>query len=235
MDRFLIVEDDARQRSVLARALCEDGDAAENVGTIAEARALLRSRQYDLVILDRMLPDGDGVAFCEELRRQGIRIPVLMLTARGELTDRVTGLTNGADAYLVKPFELDELRAMVLALLRRDRFGARFVDGDFVIDFVAREAWSGDRRLDLTPREFALLARLATAAEVAVSRADLLQSVWQLSFDPGSGVLDVHVSHLRAKLETDAWRLETVRGLGYRFRRQARSNPERVSGAGPSA
>lgn len=221
MDRFLIVEDDARQRSVLQRALREDGHLVEDAGTLADARKKVLAQTFDLVILDRMLPDGDGEEFCVELRRQGIRTPVLMLTARGELKDRVSGLTVGADAYLVKPFELEELKATALALIRRDRLGSRFVDGSFVIDFLARETWSSGKRLDLTPRQFALLARLATEVDVPVSRADLLRSVWHLDFDPGSGVLDVQVSHLRAKLETEAWRLETVRGVGYRLRKSA--------------
>ena len=219
MDRVLIVEDDPRQRNVLARALREDGFDLDDVGTIDEAREKVLSRRYDVIVLDRMLPDGEGVDFCIELRRNGLHAPVLMLTARGELRDRVAGLTVGADAYLVKPFELDELRALLVALIRRDRIGTRFVDGAFVLDFVSRDAWSGERRLELTPREFALLARLATEADVPVSRADLHRSVWQLSFDPGSGVLEVHVSRLRTKLEGEAWRLETVRNIGYRFRR----------------
>lgn len=223
VDRFLVVEDDVRQRSVLSRALREDDHTVDEVATIAEAREKLLSQPYDIIILDRMLPDGDGLDLCVEIRRHGLRAPVLMLTARGELRDRVTGLVVGADAYLVKPFEFDELKALVVALIRRDRVGARFMDGGFVVDFFAREAWSNSKRLDLTPREFALLARLVNEADIPVSRADLHRSVWQLNFDPGSGVLDVHVSHLRAKLDCEAWRIQTVRGIGYRFRKlQAR-------------
>jgi DNA-binding response OmpR family regulator len=220
MDRILVVEDDIKQRRVLSRALAEEGIDVVEAATMEEARARFNPRSFDALIVDRMLPDGDGLALCSEVRRSGASAPILMLTARGELNDRVEGLREGADYYVVKPFEIEELLAVLTALIRRSRMGVMFLDGDLKIDFIAREASLAGKRIDLTDRELALLARLAADAGRPVSRSQLLESVWHLAFDPGSGVLEVHVSRLREKLGEDAWRVETVRRVGYRLRKQ---------------
>ena len=141
-----------------------------------------------------------------------------MLTARGETADKVTGLRAGADDYLVKPFELDELLARLEALVRRGKVGVALTVGDLTLDRLSRRAALAGAPLDLTAKEFALLVRLAVDAEKAVERTKLLLDVWQLKFDPGSGVLDVHVSRVRDKLGDRAWMIETVRGTGYRLR-----------------
>ena len=217
MANVLIVEDDPRLLDLLSRALGGEGYVIDHARDLAQARALLAQRRFDAIVLDRMLPDGDGAELCVELRRKRARTPVLLLTARGEVHDRVSGWQAGADNYLVKPFELEELLAVVARLVGRERENL-YVDGSFRIDLVMHEVRDGDRRFDLTAREYALVARLAIAAGEAVSRADLFSDVWNLRFDPKSGVLDVHVSRLREKLGDQAWRIETVRGVGYRLR-----------------
>jgi DNA-binding response OmpR family regulator len=220
MDRILVVEDDIRQRRIVARALSEERIEVDEAASLSDARERLERNRFDAIVVDRMLPDGDGLTLCAHVRSVGLTAPILMLTARGELSDRVAGLREGADYYLVKPFEIVELIAALGALVRRSRMGLVFADGDLTIDFVAREARLRGKRLDLTQRELALLARLAADAGKPVARAELLDSVWHLAFDPGSGVLEVHVSRLREKLGDDAWRVETVRLVGYKLRRE---------------
>lgn len=217
--RALIVEDDARLGALLERVLSEEGYEPTRCTTYADGmrKAALG---FDVIVLDWMLPDGDGPAFCEELRRGNNYAPILMLTARGEVGDRVKGLRSGADDYLIKPFEVDELVARVDALVRRGAQLSRLVVGELVIDRLQRNCTLGGSLLELTVREYELLSRLASAGGSPVSRAALLRDVWRMSFDPGSGVLDVQVSRLRDKLGKFAARLETVRGIGYRLRHE---------------
>jgi DNA-binding response OmpR family regulator len=167
-----------------------------------------------------MLPDGDGANFCEEMRSSGSTVPLLMLTARGEVADRVRGLRAGADDYLVKPFDVEELLLRVEGLGRRGRVGSMLRLGELTVDPLMREARVGTSRLELTAKELQLLVTLASGRGEVLSRSQLLQQVWGLGFDPGSGVLDVHVSRLRDKLGAYAWMVETVRGSGLRFRSQ---------------
>ncbi len=216
--KVLVVEDDSQLAELLVRVLSEEGHAAELCRTLAEGRAKATAGPYDAIILDWMLPDGDGLTLCEELRRAQIFTPVLMLTARGEVADRVLGLRTGADDYLTKPFDIEELLARLFALTRRAARPAIWSHQGLEIDRLAREAHIDGRRLDLTQREFALLARLAEEAGRPVPRAALFAGVWHLHFDPGSGVLEVHVSRLRDKLGDHAWMVETVRGVGYRLK-----------------
>jgi DNA-binding response OmpR family regulator len=216
--KVLIVEDDPQLAGLLGRMLGEEGYASDLCKTLAEAREKASSGAYDVVVLDWMLPDGEGLLLCEEMRRAGVFTPVLMLTARGEVHDRVLGLRTGADDYVVKPFDIDELLARIFALTRRAARAAVFRHGELEIDRLAREARVQGARLDLTQREFSLLARLADDVGRAVPRAALFEGVWHLRFDPGSGVLEVHVSRLRDKLGDYAWMVETVRGVGYRLR-----------------
>lgn len=219
MTKVLVVEDDPKLSSVLARVLCEEGHEPVVVATMERAFAMVEERQPDLAVVDRMLPDGDGLDLCRRLRRAGVAVPVLMLTALGELADRVAGLDAGADDYVVKPFELEELLARVRALLRRSSAPVRTA-GPLRIDFRARRVWDGDRAIDVTAREFDVLAHLVEAEGAVLSRSRLLAAVWATDRDPGTNLVEVHVSRLRSKLADVAWSIETVRGGGYRFRRE---------------
>jgi DNA-binding response OmpR family regulator len=214
--RVLIVEDDPSLGELLTRVFREEGST---VTWCTSATSGLKEVGcgYDVILLDWMLPDAEGPAFCESLRRANNLTPVLMLTARGELCDRVSGLRSGADDYLVKPFEIEELLARLEALVRRSRQLSELRIGELRIDRLERRCTQRGLPLDLTAREYELLVCLALADGAAIPRATLLRSVWKLSFDPGSGVLDVHISRLRDKLGEDAAFIETVRGIGYRW------------------
>ncbi len=217
---LLVVEDDPQLSDFLLRVLQDEGHTA--LVTTGGKQALDAARApetpFDVIVLDWMLPDMEGPEVASRLRASGLTAPILMLTARGELSDKVTGLRAGADDYLVKPFEVDELLARVEALGRRGRIGQALVVGALSLDRMTRRATLGDTLIDLTAKEFGLLVRLALSAEQPVDRTSILLDVWQLKFDPGSGVLDVHVSRLRDKLGDHAWMIETVRGTGYRLR-----------------
>jgi DNA-binding response OmpR family regulator len=216
--RILIVEDDLKLARFLVKILTEEGYAADVCRNGAEAVPLVASGGHDLVLLDLMLPGLDGLSVCRQLREAGMAVPILMLTARGELEERVLGLESGADDYVVKPFEVEELLARVKAVSRRSAAAAPMQLGPLAIDRLGRRVLAGARELDLTARELDLLVHLAFRREQVVSRADLLTHVWGMSHDPGTNVVDVHVSRLRDKLEEHAWMIETVRGSGYRFR-----------------
>lgn len=216
--RVLIVEDDAKLARFLVKILREEGYEADVCRSGSDAMSRLQERAHDLVILDWMLPDRDGLSVCQAVRSDGVSIPILMLTARGELKDRVLGLESGADDYLVKPFEVEELLARVRALWRR-ACGAQPVRlSGLAIDAINRRVLLDGQILDLTAREYGLLVQLASQPERIMTRAELLASVWDTSHDPGTNVVEVHVSRLRDKLGARAWMIETVRGRGYRFR-----------------
>lgn len=212
------MEDDAQLAELLERVFQEDGHTTTVCGTLADAERALAEGHPDIVVLDWMLPDGDGLALCARLRAQQPPLPVLMLTARGEVADRVTGLRTGADDYVTKPFDVEELLARTFAVYRRvsQTWVTRF--GDIEIDRRSQIVRAAGKRIELTAREYALLARLADAPDACVPRATLLADVWNTSFDPGSGVIDVHVSRLRDKLDGLSWMVETVRGQGLRLR-----------------
>jgi DNA-binding response OmpR family regulator len=165
-----------------------------------------------------MLPGLDGLEVCRRLRSQGSTLPILMLTARGEVQERVLGLNAGADDYLGKPFEVSELVARVQALLRRAAGHAQLALGPLVLDQVQRKVTLEGRELELTQREFALLLHLIHHRQRTVSRSELLSSVWSTQFDPESNVIEVHMSRLRNKLGGHAYLIDTVRGRGYRLR-----------------
>lgn len=221
--RILVVEDEQRVASFIAKGLEGAGYRTEVVYRGAEAvdRALAEGEAFSLILLDAGLPDKDGFAVLEEIRAADQDTPILMLTARADVPSRVRGLDLGADDYLPKPFDFDELLARVRAHLRHKRQPTSFVleAGDVRLDLKARRVSRGERCVDLTSREFTLLEFFLRHPGQVLSRSQLLNGVWGYDFDPGSNVVDVYVGYLRAKLDDpDAPSvIETVRGGGYRL------------------
>lgn len=215
--RVLLVEDDDALADFLLRVFAEEGFDAVRCTTGAEALERIDQDEHTVVVLDRMLPDQDGITVCSEIRRQGLGTAILMLTARGEVADRVGGLNAGADDYLVKPFDVDELLARIRALRRRTGASVTTI-GPLRFDWRQRAASIAGARLDLTSREFDLLAHLAGQPDRPAGRAELLEVVWQTRFDPGTNVIEVYINRLRNKLGEHATMLETVKGSGYRLR-----------------
>ena len=232
MSRILIIEDETPMRTALADVLAGEGYRPL---TAADGESGLRKaldEKPDLILLDIMMPRLDGFAVCAELRRLGHAVPVLMLTAKGQIEDRVTGLDAGADDYLVKPFSTEELLARVRALLRRSRkeghAPTKLKLGDVEIDLARQTASRGRKPIHLTAKEFAMLRLLAEAEGEPVSREKFLDVVWGYAAFPTTRTVDNHVASLRAKLEKnpDAPRwLKTVHGVGYRLERR-RKNEE---------
>ncbi|MBP2196294.1 two-component system response regulator PmrA [Erwiniaceae bacterium L1_54_6] len=215
--KLLIVEDDALLQSGLAQALSAQGYAVDCAASAAESNALLRSGQYSLIVLDLGLPDRDGAALLRQWRRDGIAVPVLILTARDALEDRVDGLDAGADDYLVKPFALVELQARVRALIRRYQGHSDNLlqQGDLTLNLSSQQVLLENQPLEITPKEFALLTRLLMRVGQNVHRETLQQDLYSWNDDPGSNTLEVHIHNLRRKLGKD--RIKTVRGVGYRL------------------
>jgi two-component system OmpR family response regulator len=217
--RLLIAEDDTKLATALARGLRADGYAVDIVGTGDDALFNARVYAYDAVILDVMLPGVDGVEVCRALRDEGRWWPVLMLTARDGVSDRVRGLDSGADDYLVKPFDYDELVARLRAVIRRGgpERPAVIRVGDLVIDPAARTVARRDVPVELTAKEFALLEYLGRNADRVVSRTELLEHVWDVNYAGSGNVVDVYVGYLRRKLEDPfaAPLIHTVRGAGF--------------------
>lgn len=215
--KVLVVDDDMTLSRFLVRVLLEEGFSPEACANGADAVERTLSRVYEVVILDWMLPDLDGISVCRRLRQEGLTIPIFMLTSRGETRDLMLAIETGADEYLVKPFEVEEFVARLRALVRR-AYGTAVGVGGLVIHPMDREARLLGRRLDLTAREYAVLLDLVHHANKIVSRSDLFTRVWGNTFDSGgSNLVEVHVSRLRDKLGRRAWMIETVRGAGYRL------------------
>ena len=217
--RILVVEDDRKVASFIRKGLEEEGHAVEVAGDGAAAiERATDGAPWDLVVLDVMLPKGDGFHVLKEVRRQGFRMPVLMLTARDAVGDKVTGLDLGADDYLSKPFAFEEFLARVRALLRRGGGSAPVLRlADLTLDPATREVRRGARRVELTAREHTLLEYFLRNAGRVLTRPMLAQHVWGLDFDPESNVVDVYVGYLRRRIEGSGERrlLHTVRGVGY--------------------
>jgi two-component system copper resistance phosphate regulon response regulator CusR len=217
--RLLVVEDDERLAALLTRALREQRYAVDCAGDARGGAYMAAVNEYDVVILDVGLPGGSGLDLCRELRHRGSRVPVLMLTARDALRDRVAGLDSGADDYLVKPFELEELYARLRALLRRQPavVPRELTIGDLVIDTHAQHASRQGRDLALTAREYTLLEYMARHAGRVIGRAELTEHVWDENHDPASNALEVYINRLRRKLERDGGKpmIFTRRGAGY--------------------
>ncbi len=218
--KVLIVEDDEKIARFIARVLAEEDFITDLCVSGGEAVRQATSVAYDVILLDWMLPEMDGLTVCRELRRLGSVAPIIMLTARGELRERVLGLESGADDFLVKPFEIDELLARIHAILRRTHGFGRMHCGPLEIDRLQRRVLLAGKPLDLTAREFTLLVFLARQADQVVARSELLAQVWSTQFETGSNLVDVHISRLRDKLGAHAWMIDTVRGKGYRLRHQ---------------
>ena len=222
--RVLIVEDDRKVARFLQRALEEEGYSVDTAADGVDGAVKARVHDYDLLVLDVMLPGKSGFEITRALRKEEDSVPILLLTARDSKDDIVAGLDAGADDYLTKPFSLDEALARIRALLRRGGLQQtdRLLYDDVELDRVRHEARRGGIPIDLTPREFALLEFFLLRPEQVVRRTELLEKVWDLSFDPMSNVVDVHVAHLRRKLRGRAsdWLIHTVRGVGYILERR---------------
>ena len=218
MSSILIVEDEPRIVAFLTKGLKAAGFAPHTTSTGLEAVELALQTSFDLIILDVGLPDIDGFEVLQRLRGQGVTAPVIMLTARSSVADRVAGLEGGADDYMPKPFSFEELLARIRVRLRPEAAGAdqmRLTHRDMVLDLRTRALMLEGRTVELSAREFALAETFIRHPGQVLSREQLLSAVWGLDFDPGSNVVEVYVSYLRNKLGRD--RVETVRGMGYRL------------------
>jgi two-component system, OmpR family, copper resistance phosphate regulon response regulator CusR len=217
--RILLVEDDPGVRRFVVKGLREQAYAVDTANSGDEALYQAEINAYDLMILDVMIPAPDGFEVCRRMRRAGGRMPILMLTARDAVEDRVHGLDRGADDYLTKPFEFRELLARLRALLRRsvELHPPKLVVGTLVLDTAAQNAARGGRPISLTHKEYALLEYLVRNAGKVVSRADIAEHVWDETFDPFSNLIEVYVNRLRRKIDPDgsAELLQTRRGAGY--------------------
>ena len=220
--RVLVVEDEPKMAALVRRGLVEEGHAADVAREGEEALWLAEAHPYDAIVLDVILPGLSGFETCRRLRSAGVWTPVLMLTARDAVEDRVAGLDTGADDYLTKPFSFSELLARLRALSRRgavERPTEVFV-GDLRLDPASRQVWRGETEIPLSPKEFALLETFMRRPGQVLSRFQLLEHAWNYSYESRSNVVDVYVRYLREKLDRPfgVESIETVRGAGYRLR-----------------
>jgi DNA-binding response OmpR family regulator len=220
--RVLVVEDEKQLALIIKRGFIEEGYSVDNAYDGEEAQYMAENMAYDLIILDIMLPKKDGIAVCKELRTKRVKTPILMLTARDSVEDRVKGLDSGADDYLIKPFAFSELLARARALLRRETTTktSRLEAGDLVMDTLTREVWRGSRKIELTAKEYAILQYFMRHPNVVVTRTMLEENVWDYDFDGASNIIDVYIRRLRRKIdEGEAVSLiHTLRGAGYRLK-----------------
>ncbi len=216
--KILVVEDERRIAELVTRGLEGAGYTADAASGAARCLELLQASQYDLVILDLMLPDMDGLTLLERLRNRKSSPPVLILSARGAVDDRVKGLELGADDYLVKPFAFSELLARVRALLRRGQPGPeRLQVGDLVLDRLRRKVTRGGEVIELAPKEFSILEYMMAHRGRPLSRTAIVEHVWEMQYDGLTNIVDVYIRHLRSKID-DRWpdkMIQTVRGVGY--------------------
>jgi DNA-binding response OmpR family regulator len=199
--RVLVVEDERRLAGIIKRGLIEEGYAVDTVYDGEEAQYMGETTSYDIIILDIMLPKKDGIAVCKELRAKKINTPILMLTARDSVEDRVKGLDSGADDYMIKPFAFSELLARIRALL-------------------PREAWRGDRKIELTTKEYSILEYFMSHPNMVITRTMLEENAWDYEYDSMSNIIDVYIRRLRRKIDGDVddSLIQTVRGAGYRLK-----------------
>ena len=220
--RVLLVEDDVRMAAAMRRALLGAGVVSDVAGTSDDALWMVRAASYDAMVLDVMLPDTDGFETCRLLRADGVWVPVIMVTARDAIEDRVRGLDAGADDYLTKPFSLAELLARLRALVRRDPVERPAVIevGSLRLDPAARQVWRGDAEIVLSAREYALLETFMRRPGQVLSQQQLLEAAWDFAYEVRSNVVEVYMRYLREKVDRPygVRSLETVRGVGYRLR-----------------
>jgi two-component system OmpR family response regulator len=220
--RVLLVEDEPKMAALLRRGLERNGDVVDLTSRGEDALWMAQAREYDVIVLDVMLPGIDGFRTCRRLRAVGVRTAVLMLTARGAVDDRVAGLDGGADDYVVKPFSMAELSARLRALARRGPIERPPVlaVGELRLDPSNRRVWRGDTEIDLGPKEFELLELFMSRAGDALSRLQLLEHGWNDGYENRSNIVDVYVGRLRAKIDRPfgVRSIETMRGAGYRLR-----------------
>lgn len=220
--RILLVEDEKKMASFIERGLKEEGYAVDTVYDGEKGWEYASVNDYDVIILDWMLPKMNGLVLCAKIRESGRQTPVLILTARDAVEDKIKGLDRGADDYLTKPFAFDELLARIRALLRRPadlQQEATLKSGDLTMDLVRHRAYLGDKEISLSQKEFALLEFLMRRKGTVISRAQIAEHVWDLHFDPMSNSIDVYINFLRKKIDggRQKSRIETVRGAGYRL------------------
>lgn len=216
--RILVVEDDPKISSFVVKGLKQNSFAVDACADGEEGLMLAETTSYDAAIVDIMLPRLDGLSLVQRLRAKGSRVPVLFLSAKASVDDRVRGLQAGADDYVTKPFAFSELLARVQALIRRasqTTEPSRLTVGDLVLDLLTREAVHAGEKIELQPREYSLLEYLMRHAGRTVTKTMILEHVWDYSFDPQTNVVDVLVHRLRAKIDPDKTRLHTLRGVGY--------------------
>jgi two-component system OmpR family response regulator len=217
--RILVVEDEPKMAGILRRGLEEEGYAVDTTGEGAEAIWMATENPYDCIVLDVMIPGPDGIEVCRRLRNESIWTPIVMLTARAAVPDRVRGLDVGADDYLVKPFSFEELLARLRALLRRGPIErpAHLEVGDLMLDPATRRVERGGVEIELTPKEFALLEYLMRHAGDVLTRTRIREHVWDWGFDGSSNVVDVYIRYLRHKVDKPFGKqlIRTVRGVGY--------------------
>jgi len=222
--RVLVVEDEPQMARVIRRSLAKEGLAADVANRGEEAVAMTSGCDYDAIVLDLMLPGMSGLTACRRMREQGVWAPVLMLTARESVADRVAGLDSGADDYLVKPFALAELHARLRSLARRGRpeRPAVLVVGDLRLDPALRRVWRVETEIELSAKEFALLELLMRRPGEVLTRLELIEHAWDIAYEARSNVVDVYVRRLRDKVDRPfgCASIETVRGAGYRIRGQ---------------
>jgi len=220
--RVLVVEDSRRLAGIIKRGLLEEGYAVDSAYDGEEAQYMAETTPFDLIVLDVMLPKKDGLAVCRDLRTKNVNTPILMLTAKDSVEDKVVGLDAGADDYVVKPFAFAELLARLRALLRREVSPKvqKYEVGDLTLDPQSREVSRDGRRIDLTSKEYAILEYFMRRPNAVVTRTMLGENVWDYEFDGLSNIIDVYVRRLRKKIDRDGEDslIQTVRGAGYRLR-----------------
>lgn len=218
--RALIVEDDVKIATFIQKGLRQEGYTADQVSTAEEALGLAETMPYDIAIVDVMLPGMDGVSLTQQLRKDGVNTPVIILSAKRTVDDRIRGLKAGGDDYITKPFSFSELLVRIQALLRRVNRSpspVTFQTGDLTLDLLTREVNRGGKKIELQPREFSLLEFLMRHSGQVVSKTLILEKVWGYHFDPQTNVVDVLVSRLRSKIDKGFGRklIHTIRGVGY--------------------
>jgi DNA-binding response OmpR family regulator len=220
--RILVVEDSRRLAGIIRRGLIEEGYTVDNAYDGEEAQYMAETTPFDLITLDIMLPKKDGVTVCRELRAKNVNIPILMLTAKDSVEDKVKGLDTGADDYLVKPFAFSELLARLRALTRRDVLPRvqKYQVGELSLDPQSREVWRDGRQVDLTAKEYTILEYFIRRPNAVVTRTMLGENVWDYEFDGISNIIDVYIRRIRRKIDKEgqASLIQTVRGAGYRLR-----------------